>query len=194
MAKIRNLLIVQRQVELRRKLWPLIDDKDLWIRTDKARTFGFATLPRAMPIILAILDGMNKGKRVSGVYLDLWCRVMDEMFVQLQSPLGMAFASGFEGERGVRTWRERMRWLKDHGFIDIKPGAFGDMSYAILLNPYHAIRRHYEAKHPGITEARYIALMSRCHEVRAIDLDEELPDDPLARTPKTRDLDDEIPF
>lgn len=197
MSKSRNRAIVQQQVALRRKLWPLIEDADLWLRNNRT---GFATLPRSMPIILTIMDGMTKGKRVSSTYLDLWCRVMDEMFVQLQSPSGMAFAAGFEGERAVRTWRERMRWLQDNGFIDIKPGAFGDMSYAILLNPYHAIRRHYDADHPGVTEARYIALMARCHEIRAEDLDEKLPDDPVRRTRpapasfERNEMDDEIPF
>jgi len=192
MSKSRNRAIVQQQVTLRRKLWPLVEDGDLWLRNDRT---GFATLPRSMPIIGTIMDGMTKGKRVSSTYLDLWCRVMDEMFVQLQSPAGMAFAAGFEGERAVRTWRERMRWLQDNGFIDIKPGAFGDMSYAILLNPYHVIRRHYEAKHPGVTEARYIALMARAHEIRAGDLDEKLPDNPLTRkAPPPTELDDEIPF
>ncbi len=93
-----------------------------------------------------------------------------------------------------------MHWLQDNGFIDIKPGPAGDMSYAILLNPYHVIRRHYEKKHPGITEARFIALMARVNEIRALDLDEELPDHPLKRTPAPspsfdrNDMDDEIPF
>lgn len=193
MSKSRNRAIVQQQVALRKKLWPLISDNDLWLRNDRT---GFATLPRAMPIILTIMDGMNKGRRVSTTYLDLWCRVLDEMFVQIQSPQAMAFASGFEGERAVRTWRERMVWLKEKGFVDTKPGASGELSYVVLLNPYHVIRRHYEAKHPGITEARYIALMARAHEIRATDLDEDLPSNPLKRKPPRRraDTDDEMPF
>ena len=191
MPKSRNRAIVQQQVGLRRKLWPFVEDKDLWLRNERN---GFATLPRSMPIILTIMDGMTKGKRVSTTYLDLWCRVFDEMFVQVQSPAGMAFASGFEGERAVRTWRERMHWLQDNGFIDIKPGASGDMSYTIILNPYHVIRRHYEADHPGVTEARFIALMARAHEIRADDLDEDLPSDPLKRTELPPKLEDTIPF
>jgi hypothetical protein len=192
MSKSRNRAIVQQQVALRRKLWPFVEDGDLWLRKDRT---GFATLPRAMPIILTIMDGMTKGKRVSSTYLELWCRVMDEMFIQLQSHSAMAFGSGFEGERAVRTWRERMRWLQEKGFIDIKPGAHGDMSYAILLNPFHVIRRHYEAKDPGVTEARFVALMARAHEIRAEDLDEPLPSEPLRRTKSlAAELDDEIPF
>lgn len=193
MSRRRNRAIVERQIELRRKLWPLIEDTDLWLRKER---IGFATLPRAVPIILTIMDGMNKGKPVSSTYLDLWCRVMDEMFVQLQSPLAMAFSAGYEGERAVRTWRERMKRLNDDGFIDAKPGAFGEMSYAILLNPYHVIRRHYEAKHPAVTNARYNALMARAHEIGATDLEENLPDDPRTRKPPpvASDLDDEIPF
>ena len=83
MARSRNKAIVQQQVALRKKLWPLIEDKDLWLRNERT---GFVTLPRAMPILLTIMDGMNKGKRVSSTYLDLWCRVMDEMFVKSNPP------------------------------------------------------------------------------------------------------------
>ncbi|HVW74016.1 MAG TPA: hypothetical protein VHC39_10290 [Rhizomicrobium sp.] len=201
MARSRNRAIVQQQVALRKKLWPQIEDKDLWLRNERT---GFVTMPRAMPYLLTIMDGMNKGKRVSSTYLDLWCRVMDEMFLQIQSPANMAHAAGFEGERGVRTWRERMLWLRDHGFIDFKPGPSGEMSYAIILNPYHVIRRHFDAKYPGITEGRYIALMARVNEIRAEDLDEDLPDHPLKRPPPPPpapppsfakdEMDDEIPF
>jgi len=196
MARSRNKAIVQQQVALRKKLWPLVEDKDLWLPNERT---GFVTMPRAMPILLTIMDGMAQGRRVSTTYLDLWCRVMDEMFVQIQSPAAMAFAAGFEGERGVRTWRERMLWLKSEGFIDTRPGPAGDMSYAILFNPYHVIRRHYDAKYPGLTEARYIALMARANEIRAEDLDEELPDAPSKRKPRpvpipAEDLEDEIPF
>ena len=78
-----------------------------------------------------------------------------------------------------------MHWLQKHGFIDIKPGAAGDMSYAIILNPYHVIRRHHLADHPGVTEARFIALMARAHEISVPrTLDEELPSD----RPRSRQL------
>lgn len=174
----RRKAILERQIALRVKLWPLVTDHDLWLRNYRN---GFATLPRAMPIICTILDGMTKGSPVSSTYLDLWFRVMDEMFIQLPAPQIAAFGAGFEGERAVRSWRDRMKKLHELGFIDTRPGAMGDLHYVIIFNPYHVIRRHYEAKHPAITEARYTALMARAHEIGADDMDDALLNDPVTR-------------
>lgn len=145
------------------------------------------------------MDGMSKGKPVSSTYLELWCRVMDEMFIQLPAYKIAAFGAGLEGERAVRTWRGKMKILEELGFIGIKPGAMGDMHYVIIYNPYHVIRRHYEAKHPAVTEARHTALLARAHEVKAMDMEEPLPTDPIQRTKPPSlfegfEIDDEIPF
>jgi hypothetical protein len=190
-----RLAIVAKQIELRKKFWPLITDEDLWLR--KERT-GFATLPRSMPLIILIMDGMNKGSPVGAVYLALWCQVMDEQFIEVRSDKDMAFASGFDGERAVRTWRDRMKRLKADGFIDYLPGPNGEITYVLLLNPYHVIRRHKELRHPAITEMRYNALIARTHEIRATELSETLPSDPKTRVAptasKSKWFDDDVPF
>lgn len=170
----------QGRLTLRRQLWPTVLEQDLWHRK---RNTGFGTVPRALPIINMIMDGMNKGYPVSSVYTDLWCRAPDEMFIQLQSHTGLAFSAGFEGERGQRSWRDRIRRLRDQEFIDVKPGQFGDLSYAIIFNPYYVIRRHHEAGHPAVTEARYNALMARAEEIGAEDFADDLPDYWRARKP-----------
>lgn len=164
----------ERRVALRQQFWPTVTEDDLWQRNVRA---GFATVPRSLPIMLMIMDGMNKGYPVSSVYTDLWCRAPDEMFLQLQSHSGLAFSAGFEGERAQRTWRDRIRRLQEQGFIDVQPGPFGDISYAVIFNPYHIIRRHYEAGHPAVTQARYNALLARADEIGADDLTGDLPDD-----------------
>jgi hypothetical protein len=195
----RRKVILERQVALRAKLWPHVTDDDLWLRNVRD---GFATLPRAMPIICTIMDGMTKGTPVSTTYLDLWFRAMDEMFIQLPAHPIAAFGAGFEGERAVRTWRDRMKKLSALGFIDIKPGAIGDMHYVLIFNPYHVLRRHHAAKHPAITDARFTALLARAHEIGATDMDDIMPADPLVRPPLaagtkedfSADLNDEIPW
>ncbi len=181
MATTKSERLSARRIALRQKFWPTVTDDDLWIRTQRQ---GFGTVPRALPIMLMIMDGMTKGAPVSGVYTDLWCRAPDEMFIPLQSHAGLAFSAGYDTDRGVRTWRDRMRWLKDNGFIDFKPGEYGEISYAVLFNPYHVIRRHHEAGHPAVTEARYNALLVRADEIGADDLTDELPDDWSTRKPK----------
>jgi len=64
-----------------------------------------------------------------------------------------------------------LRTLAELGFIETKPGPSGELSYALILNPYEVIKRHHAKKHPGITQAAYNALRQRTIEIGADDLD-----------------------
>ena len=64
-----------------------------------------------------------------------------------------------------------MRTLAAFGFIETKPGPSGDLSYALILNPYLVIKRHHGNKHSGITEAAYNALQQRAIDIGADDLE-----------------------
>lgn len=163
--------IAQRQLDLRSRLWPTHHDGYIWQRKQHN---GFTTIPRTMPLIMTIMDDLSDGKPVASTYIDLWCRAFDECFVTLSKPREMAFHAGFTGQRGERTWRERMRLLHELGFIDIKEGPSGPMSYALILNPYLVIRRLMLAKHSGVRADKYNALMERAGEIGATDL--EMPD------------------
>jgi hypothetical protein len=180
--------IAQRQLELRGRLWPHHVDGHIWQRKHHN---GFATIPRTMPLMLTIMDDLSDGKPVSATYNELWCRAFDECFVTLSKPREMAFHAGFTGQRGERTWRERMKILAELGFIDIKEGPSGPMSYALILNPYLVIRRHLHQKHPGIRVDKYNALMERAGEIGATDLD--MPDPwapaPVASAPEPAQAD-----
>jgi hypothetical protein len=169
--------IAQRQLELRSRLWPTHGDGHIWQRQHHN---GFATIPRTMPLILTIMDNLAEGAPVSSTYLELWCRAFDECFVTLSKPREMAFHAGFTGQRGERTWRSRMKILAQLGFIDIKEGPSGLMSYALILNPYLVVRRLMQQRHPGIRADKYNALMERAGEIGATDLD--MPD-PWAPSP-----------
>jgi hypothetical protein len=159
--------IVKRQLELRSHLWPTLKDDDLWRRKVSK---GWITIPRTMPLILAVMDGLSKHRPVSSTYLDLWCRAFDECFVTLNKPREMAFYAGFTGQRAEQTWIGRMRILAELGFIDIQPGPSGPVSYAVILNPYRVIRRHREKKTPGLSIEAYNALVTRVAEIGATDL------------------------
>ena len=160
--------ISQRQLKLREKLWPVLDQKRLWLRKERA---GFTTIPRTIPLILTIIDGMSKGKPLGSTYLELWCRAHDECLVTLSKQEELAFHAGFTGQRAVTTWRDRMRALAQLGFIETKPGPSGDLSYALLLNPYQVIKRHREKKSGGISEAAFNSLQQRAIDIGADDLD-----------------------
>ncbi len=173
------------RLKLRQKLWPNIRSEDLWIRTERK---GYTTIPRPLPLILSIMDSLSKGRPVSSTYLDLWCRVFDEGFVKLNKPREMATSSGFSGQRAEITWEGRMKTLRDLGFIDIKPGSSGSLSFALILNPFRVILGHKKRNPAGFCEATFIALIERAQEVGATDLDSPpLPNPaPAAGGDKTR--------
>lgn len=107
--------IAQRQLELRNRLWPSHTDGHIWRRQHH---HGFTTVPRTMPLILSIIDDLA-GSPVGMAYLELWGRAFDEGFVTLSKPREIAFHAGFDGQRGERTWRSKMKLLKELGFIEI---------------------------------------------------------------------------
>lgn len=166
MAKTRSIL--KRQLEARAKIWPDVTNLMLWDRTERD---GFSTIPRTMPLIMSIMDGLSgKGFPVGQTYLELWCRLYDELFLTLNRPEEMAFYAGFTGQRAVRTWRDRVKRLADLGFIDLKSGPLGEMSYAVFFNPYHIIKRAYLKG--DVAEDKYRALVIRANEIGAFDLDD----------------------
>jgi hypothetical protein len=160
--------ILKRQLEVRKKLWPQVSDEMTWNR--RARD-GFVTMPRAMPLIMRIMDHMaGKGTPVSLVYLDLWCRTFDEAFLQITKADEMATYAGFSGQRAVRTWKERLTKLAELGFIDIKHGMSKEVQFALILNPYHVIAKAYAAG--DVPLEMWNALMVRSAEIGADDLDD----------------------
>ena len=161
--------ITKKQLLLRDKLWPKVADSKLWLR--KVKT-GFTTIPRTMPLLLEIMDSLSNGKPVSSAYLDLWCRAYDECFVTLNKPREMAFHAGYSGQRAEQTWTDRIRILAKLGFIDVKPGPSGDLSYALIWNPYQVVKTHHTKKTAGFRDDLFNALIQRANEIRADDLDE----------------------
>lgn len=124
-----------------------------------------------MPLIGAIMDNLSgKGKPLFTTYLELWCRSDDNGFVTLSKQMETAFASGFSGQRGVATWKERVKKLEALRFIETKPGVSGKIHYVQIWNPYLIIKYHRHQKTDGFREDVYMALFERVTDIGAEDL------------------------
>lgn len=166
-SKKRREKIARQKRALRDSLWPGLDDNRLWMRE---RSDGWLSVPRAMPLLLQIMDTLSKGRPVSSTYFDLWCRTYDDSFVVANKSREMAFFSGFTGERAERTWASRMHILADLGFIGIAPGPNGPISYVLIYNPYQVLKSHIDKGQ--VNAAAFNALKQRMIEIGAQDLDE----------------------
>lgn len=170
MATVKASKMIEKRLEQREKLWPNINEKQIWSRK---RSHGFTTIPRSMPLIMEIMDDLSNGKPVSRVYLALWCRVFDEGFITINNPRELAFESGFSGQRAERTWLERMRALRDMGFVITEAGAAGEFNYVLILNPYQVILKLNKKDGKAVHHLNYTALVNRAIEIGAKDMDEK---------------------
>jgi hypothetical protein len=167
MAGRKHRDILKKQIEARAKLWPDLEESMLWSMDND----GWVALPRLMPLIMSIMDDLSgKGYPVSRTYLEMWARLREEQFLTLNRPEEMAFHAGFEGQRALRTWKDRVQRLARLGFIGLKPGPLGDLSYAVFYNPYHVTKRAFLAG--KVQERKWQALVIRANEVSAFDLDD----------------------
>lgn len=159
--------VLKRQLAARLKLWPNVNNAMLWdIDND-----GWAAVPRVMPLMMSIMDDLSgKGFPVGQTYFELWSRLREEQFLTLNRPEEMAFHAGFEGQRALRTWKDRVQRLAKLGFIGLIPGPMGDISYAIFYNPYHVIKRAFITK--KFQEKKWQALVIRANEIGAFDIDD----------------------
>jgi len=157
--------VARQKLALRDNIWPELDEDTLWKR---ATSDGWLSVPRAMPLLLRIMDSLSKGKPLSATYFDLWCRTYDDSFVIANKDREMAFSAGFTGERAVRTWANRMTMLADLGFISVQSGPSGPLSYVLLMNPYHVVHKLREKGQ--INEGLFNALNQRMVEIGADDL------------------------
>lgn len=176
---------LEKQFRLaREQYWPGITDNDLW---NRKTSHGFATLPRTMPQIMAIMDALcPKGKPASMTYMALWFRGFDVMMqLRITSPGYLANESGFGGERAITTWQGRMQQLLDLGFIKVAKGPAGPYEHVIIPNPYHVL---YGLHKSGVLNTShlkelYSELVMRSGEVGAKDLELIAAAPPIAVPP-----------
>ena len=158
----RSIRMSNKRLRLRQQHWPDITDEDLWLRK---KTKGFTTIPRGISLIMRIMDSLSLQKPLSNTYITLWCYGFDEMTVTIQKPRQMALESGFTGQRAENTWLERMKKLKELGFIRSIKGITGDFHYVLLLNPYLVVKKLYEDENYDVPDVLYHTLIDRIDEV-----------------------------
>jgi len=71
---------------------------------------------------------------------------------------------------GGSQLESRLRILHELGFIDLKGGASGDASYALIPQSLQVIQAHHDKKTPGMREDKYNALVARAIELGDVSL------------------------
>jgi len=160
-------VVEQRRLEMRERLWPGLSDDQVWNRKLHQ---GFCTVPRTLPIIISIMDGLaKKGQPLGSTYHELWCRVYDEGLVELTNRSEHALHAGFSGQRGERTWRERLIAIDQLGFIRLAPRPPHMTTHVLILNPYLVMADLKKKGRLSKLEDKWLAFITRSTKIGASD-------------------------
>lgn len=193
MATLRGRAIRNKDTEVRDQFFPDAGER-MW---DRQRFHGFTTAPRTMPLILRAMNELaEKGKPLAETYLALWCATWDNAFVRLGRAPELAYAAGFTGQRGVRTFFDRVRRLAVLGFVEVRESGGLALGLAFLPNPHIVLLRLWEQRNApttspelrealkGLTESTYNAFLERAIDVGCNDVERELARLSAAKAPK----------
>jgi hypothetical protein len=164
MTTVKRPTQAERRLELRDRLW---SDASHLVWNRKVE-HGFCTIPRILPLVMTLINRLSEKKEdPSQVYMELWSRAFDEGFIQIGNEEEHAFASGYvTPQRGVRSWRERMRKLERMGFIRIKPNGMQMIGFVLLIHPHLAIDAM--KKQSRVEEGLYNAFLKRLSDTGAV--------------------------
>jgi|GEM_PF-1361526 hypothetical protein len=123
-----------RRVQLKKQYWP---EEQEWDGMGN----GWFKSPRTLPLILALLSEkeLTEGRDISRVYLELLARHMDAGVIEMGNEAEHAYAAGYTGGRGIRTWAERMHLLENLGFIKTKPIGSQRFKLVMVVDPVVAV-------------------------------------------------------
>lgn len=138
MMKIKNKSKAQEQREkIRRRFFP---GQEAWTGDNEK---GWFRSPRTLPLLLVLLASKEiSGKKdVTSVYIELWSRHIGEGVIEMKQEAEHAYASGYVGRRGIRSWQERMKILEAHGIIKSVNVSGITRKYVLLVHPAKFVQK-----------------------------------------------------
>lgn len=138
---IRKTAGTEKRVKIRKEYWPT---DDAWTGDNEK---GWFRAPRTLPLLLGLLGekGLSGKFDPIKVYLELLARHMDGGVIEMTNEADHAYAAGYFGQRGVRTWQERMNTLEKLGVIKTKQIGNQKFKYVLLVHPTTVIKRLRDA-------------------------------------------------
>lgn len=159
--------IPNTEITLRDSLWGDASSR-LW---DHKKSGGFFTVPKTMPYISRLMDETSKNTPLSSTYSALWSFTWsNDGFVKFGKILDIVYAAGFNGERGIRTLKDRLKKLEKLGFIEIIKTGGDQLGFVYIPNPHKVIIDAMNSDNPPFRTETYSSFISRALDVGAKDV------------------------
>jgi hypothetical protein len=127
----------KKREKLRDTLWPGIVERTY----PRPPNLGWCPVPRTMPQVLQLLSDkhVGRGMDLTRTYLGLWCDNFGDGMVEIADEADYASVAGFKGERGLRSWRDRVKALRDAGFIETIERGSKKVGFVCIIDPHLAV-------------------------------------------------------
>jgi hypothetical protein len=173
-TKRKSKSIADSETMLRDSLWKDAEDR-LWKHKEAA---GFFTVPKTMPYIARLMDEAEKNTPVSATYIALWSFTWsNDGFVKLGKILDIVYAAGFNGERGIRTLKDRLNRLEKLGFIETRKTGGEQLGYVYIPNPHKVIIDAMRSDKPPFRHETYSSFLARALDIGSKDVKAFLQDE-----------------
>lgn len=126
---------------------------------------GWAKMPRTVPMIAALLDELGGKDKPGRLYIALWTYDYGDGFVEVPDPVHIAAEAGYISPRAERTFNERMKQLRELGFIRSSPIGSREFGFVLLLDPHRTVANIRYTKPGVIREDWWSIFAARCASV-----------------------------
>lgn len=139
MSKVGNKAKSKR-LEVRDQLWP--DAANCVFDPSDAKTKGYAQIPRLVPLVARLINEIGGRENAGNLYQVLWVHDWGQALVEVRSFKSLLYQAGYNGKgsRAERTWQERVKIMRDLGFIRTARKGLDDIGYILLVDPRFAVR------------------------------------------------------
>lgn len=142
-------------------LWPDAGDV-VW----QPATGGWARMPRTIPMIASLIDGLGGKRETAGrLFLTLWAHEFGDGLVEVNDPALLAFEAGYTTNRGERTFEERITLLEKLGFLRSKSLGPRTHGVLLLLDPHVVVQNLREKSPASVPDNWWSAFQARCRAV-----------------------------
>jgi len=126
---------------------------------------GWAQVPRTLPMIASLIDELGGREKPGRLYLALWSYDFGEGYIEVPDPARVALEAGYTSNRAERTFSERMKILRDQGFIKAKALGAREFGHVLLVDPHRVVVALRASSPERIAEAWWSTFEARCSAI-----------------------------
>ena len=149
-----------RRLKQRDALWPKAEGEVF-----QPSNGGWCQVPRTVPMIASLIDDLGGKEKPGRLYITLWSYDFGEGYLEVPDPARVALEAGYKTNRAERTFVERMRALRELGFIRSEALGAREFGHVLLVDPHRAVLELWAKDPTRISDEWWSAFQARCSAI-----------------------------